>query len=90
LDQVGQATTCLDEMYRTLFDEYVETGIKNFGRVSGCVEGIDSGKTNTVFSLESTPFYLARRGNPDEPGRYFRGKVAVFGVIVIVDPETDT
>jgi hypothetical protein len=73
-------------MYRTLFDEYVSAGIKNFGRVSGRVEGIGSGQTNTVFSLESTPFCGAER----ESGRCFHGKVAACGVIVIVDPETDT
>lgn len=91
LDFAGQATTCLDGLYVTLFDEYVKAGIKNFGKVSGHVQGIGSGKTNTVFSLASTPFYGARRGSLDNPGRLFGGdgKVDAFGVIVIIDAKTD-
>jgi hypothetical protein len=85
LARAGRNTECLNSQFEDLFHEYASLGIAHFDVCSGYVEGIGSGKINNVFALTSTPSVGARRGTPAKPGIFFRGKVAAFGVLVLVE-----
>jgi hypothetical protein len=89
LTDAGMDGSCHDSagksLYRKIFDQFVNQGIKAYGLVDGHVEGIGEGKINTVLKTSAMPWIGAKTGTVRRPRQYFdRKPVPAYMALVLL------